>query len=303
MSWKGYRITSPFGWRTHPIRGGREFHTGIDLAKLHLANIEAFTDGQVLYAGPGRTGTGLGGYGNVVLVGDKNNRGQLYAHLHNVSVKTGQSVIKGQVIGRQGATGQVTGSHLHFEVRKTAEKQAPFGWIADRANNCLEPIDYIDNFKHDDKTKGVTYVVKRGDTLSKIADQHGATVDELVKINNIKNANLIHPGQELVINKKATLKPVEEVAQEIADGKGNWGNNPQRRKKLEDAGYDYLEVQNLVNKIVAERNKPKLKPFDVIVQEVIDLKWGVNPERKKRLIEEGYDYQKIQQEVNRRARK
>lgn len=146
MSWKGYRVTSPFGWRKHPIHGNKSFHTGIDLVKSHKAPIEAFTGGTVLFAGFGKTGSGFGGYGNVVLIKDKNGRGQVYAHLDSVAVKKGQTIKEGQVIGYQGNTGQSTGSHLHFEVRKKAESSPPYGWIADRANNCLEPRSYIDNY-------------------------------------------------------------------------------------------------------------------------------------------------------------
>src|SRR5690625_568654 len=146
MSWKGYRVTSPFGWRKHPIHGNKSFHTGIDLVKSHKAPIEAFAGGTVLFAGFGKTGSGFGGYGNVVLIKDKDGRGQVYAHLDSVAVKKGQTVKKGQVIGYQGNTGQSTGSHLHFEVRKKAESSPPYGWIANRENNCLEPTNYIDNY-------------------------------------------------------------------------------------------------------------------------------------------------------------
>ncbi|WP_052016210.1 peptidoglycan-binding protein [Alkalihalobacillus hemicellulosilyticus] len=142
----GYRITSGFGWRIHPIRGGREWHTGIDLVKAHQAPIEAFTEGQVLFAGMGQSGSGFGGYGNVVLIRDKNNRGQVYAHLDRVSVRVGQTVHRGQVIGMQGATGAVTGSHLHYEVRKRAESSPPYGWRANRVNNCLDPTEYLQRY-------------------------------------------------------------------------------------------------------------------------------------------------------------
>lgn len=151
MVFKDYRTTSPFGYRTHPITGKRSFHTGIDLVKNKggkNAPIEAFTGGTVLFSGMGRTGSGFGGYGNVVLIKDKNNRGQVYAHLNSVSVKKGQTISKGQVIGRQGTTGNSTGEHLHYEVRKTAQNSAPYGWIADRANNCLDPTDYLKGFNH-----------------------------------------------------------------------------------------------------------------------------------------------------------
>ncbi|WP_102027995.1 peptidoglycan DD-metalloendopeptidase family protein [Salirhabdus sp. Marseille-P4669] len=149
----GYRVTSGFGWRTHPIRGGKEWHTGIDLVKAHKSPIKAFTSGEVIYAGMGKSGTGFGGYGNVVLIKDKNNRGQLYAHLHSVAVKKGQKISKGQTIGYQGSTGQSTCSHLHFEVRKKAEDHIPYGWRANRKDNCLAPEDYLKGFVEDTKAR------------------------------------------------------------------------------------------------------------------------------------------------------
>ncbi|BAC13621.1 peptidoglycan DD-metalloendopeptidase family protein [Oceanobacillus iheyensis] len=152
MPFRDYRVTSPFGFRRDVWSGiGFTFHTGIDLVKSHKANIQAFTEGKVIFAGMGRTGTGLGGFGIVVLLQDKNNRGQLYAHLDSVSVQPGQFVKKGQVIGKQGDTGNVTGSHLHYEVRKKAESQPPYGWTSDRVNNCLDPTKYLQKFS-DNKT-------------------------------------------------------------------------------------------------------------------------------------------------------
>lgn len=150
MPFKGYRKTSSYGYRTHPKTGVRmSFHAGIDLVKLtggKNAPIEAFTAGTVVYAGWGKNGTGLGSYGNVVLIRDKNGRGQLYAHLNSVAVKTGQAIKKGQKIGNQGDTpkDKVTGAHLHFEVRK---KLSPsHGWTSDKANSTIDPTKYLKSF-------------------------------------------------------------------------------------------------------------------------------------------------------------
>jgi hypothetical protein len=196
----GYRITSGFGWRTHPIRGGKEWHTGIDLVKSHKAPIEAFTDGEVLYAGEGKSGTGLGGYGIVVLIGDKNGRGQLYAHLDSVTVKKGQKVKKGQVIGYQGATGQVTGSHLHYEVRKKAESKPPYGWIADRVNNCLDPTKYLTDFyKNEQKPSS----------------------DKTYKVVTTVGGYLTAADAKARKNKKTTVKPGEYFVFNTADGMVN----------------------------------------------------------------------------------
>lgn len=163
MPFKDYRITSGFGWRNHPISGQRAFHTGIDLVKSHQAPIEAFTEGEVLFVGMGQSGTGFGGYGNVVLIKDKNNRGQVYAHLDSVSVRKGQKVSKGQEVGKQGSTGQSTGSHLHYEVRKKAESSPPYGWIADRANNCLEPTQYLRDYYRSTTTTSSSNILQKGD--------------------------------------------------------------------------------------------------------------------------------------------
>ncbi len=115
---QGWRITSKYGWRTHPVTGKRTFHRGVDMAKVHQAPVTAFTPGEVIHAGWGKTGTGLGNYGNVVAVWYENHL-HIYAHLDSVSVSRGMKVKKGQVIGRQGRTPPhiVTGSHLHYEVR------------------------------------------------------------------------------------------------------------------------------------------------------------------------------------------
>lgn len=141
-----YRMTSPFGWRTSPINGKKEFHTGIDLVKKHQEPIYTFVAGKVLFAGHGQAGSGFGGYGNVVAVRDKYGALHCYCHLDSYIVRAGENVERGKMIGRQGTTGQSTGSHLHYEIRKTSSPQ--YGWIADRANNCFEPSEYLQDYYH-----------------------------------------------------------------------------------------------------------------------------------------------------------
>lgn len=151
-----YRITSPYGSRKSPITGKQEWHTGIDLVKEHKGPIYAFTAGEVIHAKEGVTGSGFGGYGIVVAVRDPNT-GHLhvYAHLDAAVVKVGQQVQRGQMIGRQGNTGQSTGSHLHYEIRKTSSPS--YGWIADRQNNCFEPtqylVDYYEQLRREQEAK------------------------------------------------------------------------------------------------------------------------------------------------------
>lgn len=199
----GYQITSPYGWRR--LGSTSAFHPGIDLVKAHQAPIYAFTGGTILYAGLGKAGTGLNNYGNVVVVKDRNGRAQLYAHLDRVAVKAGAAIGKGQLIGYQGNTGDATGSHLHYEIRK---KTAPlFGWESNQVLSTVEPTAYLQNFSPEDDPVTMTkYTVKAGDTLYGIAQKFNTSVDRIRAANNMTNENLIIVGQ--VLNIPSTHAPV-----------------------------------------------------------------------------------------------
>ncbi len=120
-------ITSPFGYRVHPIFKTRKFHSGIDIAAPMNTPIKASNTGKVIMAG------WYGGYGKVVIIDHGIVRGQaittLYGHLNSISVQQGQQVKQGQVIGRVGTTGYSTGPHCHFEVRVKGQPRNPLNYI------------------------------------------------------------------------------------------------------------------------------------------------------------------------------
>ena len=105
-------ITSPFGWRIHPIFGTREFHTGLDIANRLGTPVRAAESGIVRFVG------WMGGYGRLVIVTHANGLETSYSHLSTMVVSLGQRVGRGQVLGRMGSTGWSTGPHLLFEVRR-----------------------------------------------------------------------------------------------------------------------------------------------------------------------------------------
>lgn len=112
---KQHRVSSPYGYRTHPIHGTNTFHSGLDYAAPSGANILAVADGQVTYAGFDA------GYGNMVVVFHKeHNLFSIYAHNSRNVAKPRQFVKKGEIIGLVGSTGRSTGPHLHFEFRRAA---------------------------------------------------------------------------------------------------------------------------------------------------------------------------------------
>jgi murein DD-endopeptidase MepM/ murein hydrolase activator NlpD len=106
-------ISSGFGWR------GREFHTGVDIPLRIGTPIKSTANGTVSYVG------WRYGYGLVVIVSHSYGFVTWYAHLSRSAVRSGERVEKGQIIGYSGATGNVTGPHLHYEVRRNGTPQNP----------------------------------------------------------------------------------------------------------------------------------------------------------------------------------
>lgn len=116
-------ITSPFGYRVHPIFGTLRFHTGVDIGAPYGCSILAADSGTVIDSG------WMGGYGNCLIVDHGGGYSTLYAHCSQLYVGYGQGVTKGQAIAAVGSTGNSTGPHLHFEVRINGEPVDPLGFI------------------------------------------------------------------------------------------------------------------------------------------------------------------------------
>ena len=120
------RVTSPFGYRIHPIYGGYKFHTGIDIGASWGTEILAANSGKVMQVviNPGSTG-----YGTYVMIDHGGGIVTLYAHCSSILVSKGQYVARGQAIALVGSTGASTGPHLHFEVRIDGEYQDPLQFV------------------------------------------------------------------------------------------------------------------------------------------------------------------------------
>lgn len=105
-------VTSEMGWRTSPITGAQEFHNAVDLVNGNPTTpILASGDGQVVQAGSNY----YDWYGNYTVIKHADGLYTGYAHQSRIDVSVGQNVKKGQQIGLMGATGPVTGPHLHFQ--------------------------------------------------------------------------------------------------------------------------------------------------------------------------------------------
>lgn len=122
------RISSPFGWRIHPIFGKVKFHSGVDLSAPEMTPIYAVRAGTVRFANWESTG------GNQVYIDHGDGYESRFLHMHHSVVHQGESVRQGQVIGYVGSTGNSTGPHLHLTLRY-------LGKLVDPADHIHLPTD------------------------------------------------------------------------------------------------------------------------------------------------------------------
>jgi|GEM_PF-105412 len=130
-----YRVTSPFGYRVHPVFGTRRMHSGIDIGSnltdrgrqsIYGRNFVAAADGIVIFAG------WFGGYGNCVIIDHGGDVTTLYAHGSRILVSEGQNVERGDPVLIVGSTGVSTGAHAHFEVRINGRPVDPMPYLRSR---------------------------------------------------------------------------------------------------------------------------------------------------------------------------
>jgi murein DD-endopeptidase MepM/ murein hydrolase activator NlpD len=118
-----FRFTSDYGYRRDPKTGGRRMHKGVDFAAPHGTDLYATADGVVTEAG------WTSGYGRLIKIQHEFGIETRYAHLSKIRVKVGQRVSRGDHIGDMGASGRVTGVHLHYEVRVGGKAVNPMIYI------------------------------------------------------------------------------------------------------------------------------------------------------------------------------
>ena len=118
------RVTSPYGYRIHPVTGRQKFHSGVDIGAPYGTNIYAANSGTVVVAG-----YNTGGYGNYVIINHGGGYSTLYAHCSSLRVSRGQQVQRGQVIANCGSTGMSTGPHIHFEIQLNGKTTNPMQYF------------------------------------------------------------------------------------------------------------------------------------------------------------------------------
>jgi len=117
-------IGSLYGYRIHPNTRTKKFHAGLDIRAKHGNAVYAAFDGKVVEVKKSSKG-----YGNTIKILHENGLVTLYAHLSAFSVKKGDIICKGKVIGKVGTSGNATGPHLHFEIIENKKKVNPLEYL------------------------------------------------------------------------------------------------------------------------------------------------------------------------------
>lgn len=118
-----HTISSPYGWRIHPITKTKKLHTGTDIPAPSGTPIYAAGAGTVIYAG------WYGAYGNTVIVDHGKGLSSMYPHQSRIGVSNGQTLKAGELVGYVGSTGWSTGPHLHLEIRENGSPTDPLKYF------------------------------------------------------------------------------------------------------------------------------------------------------------------------------
>jgi len=206
-------VTSRYGWRW-----GKP-HRGIDIDLITGDKVMAILDGKVRYV------KYVMGHGQTVVIRHDNGLETIYSHLSRQLVKPNQTVKKGQVIGKGGRTGNSRGSHLHltvsykgvfinpeyfFEFNEENKIRAKEFWItrkwttpilhSSRRQTSIEVASTFEAAKESEKNEKKVYVVKRGDTLSKISYKYNISIRSLCRTNSIRKDSVLKVGQKLIVS-------------------------------------------------------------------------------------------------------
>jgi len=202
------RISSPFGTRTHPIKGGKRMHKGVDIAAPTGTPVYASKSGVVKKAYRSKT------YGNVIYMEHPDGRTTRYAHLSGFSndvAALGQTwssdypVVQGELIGYVGSTGNSTGPHLHFEYRDN-------DGVGNNAS-VLNPLNYVASKELPNKKSEISPL----ETKTQIAKEEKANKEDFAPItppssNTVIAASNIKQAKRPEVNpiSESTIKSVEQ---------------------------------------------------------------------------------------------
>lgn len=173
-----FKVTSPFGWRIHPISKVKKHHNGTDYWKGGKVYLEACFDGKVKKVVRSTNPNSFGNYALVYCTVMGKKVTLLYAHMKDgsIKVKPGQRITAGTVIGTMGDTGFATGDHLHLEVWKGHTATQPN--TMNGGKGFYDPVKFIKAAIEWEKTHKEAVEATPVDAPATVAPAHSAPVEE-----------------------------------------------------------------------------------------------------------------------------
>lgn len=215
---KAWKVTSPFGWRVHPIKKTKKHHNGVDIWQAKEPSyLEAWADGKVVAVSES---TDPNGAGNKIVVWSTVMGKKVtwtYFHMVNksIKVKKGQRIVAGQVVGKMGETGFATGKHLHFEIwqgHRTAQPNINGG-----GRGFYNPLEFIKSAIAWEKTHADAPKATPEDAPATPLPQHSTPIED--KPLEVVTPTVTKPKPILKVGSKgASVKALQKKLGVASDG-------------------------------------------------------------------------------------
>ena len=181
---------------------GKRYHRGIDLGFNNGDSIFCAFDGIVRYAR-----YNYGGYGNLVIIRHYNGLETFYAHLKKINVSVNQELCASAYIGKGGSTGNVSGPHLHFEVRfygNAIDPELIFDFKTKHLHSenlfiHKNSFSYAKKYGRIYSSTPSFHTIEKGDTLYDLALKYGLSINKICKLNEIKSSKILKIGEKIRI--------------------------------------------------------------------------------------------------------
>jgi murein DD-endopeptidase MepM/ murein hydrolase activator NlpD len=215
---KSWKVTSPFGYRIHPIKKTKKHHNGVDIWQGgETTYLEAWADGKVIAVKPNDSPTS-GGHSIIVqstVMGKKVTWTYFHMVKGSIKVKVGQKITAGTIVGKMGATGFATGKHLHWEIWAGHIKGQPLAGF-NTGKGYYDPMAFIKAVIAFEKAEAEAHKATADDATVTVAPTHSLpdvpTVANPAEAKVVKPVKAKAPAAKPVVAPKPVAKPTPAPA-------------------------------------------------------------------------------------------
>ncbi len=216
---KAWKVTSPFGWRMHPIKKVRKHHNGVDIWQGGATTyLEACFDGKVVAVRPNNDPNSAGH--SVIVQSKVMGKKVTWTYFHmvpgSIKVKKGQKITAGTIVGKMGESGFATGKHLHWEIwagHLTGQPMAGFN----TGKGYYDPMKFMASVIEFEKANAEAAKATAEDAPVTVAPTH--SVPEVPTVENPEEAKVVDPSELAVVSKPVQKPATKPAAKKAYPGK------------------------------------------------------------------------------------